>query len=196
LGVALEGQAYGRLRLGEQANLLARMTGTGRLYGDGAFDDVALRISTGPELRLGADRLTAEAGATWRWFGGKPYSTTAIAMVNYFHPLDRRSQLRVLAAFGLIDNRRSRLQDGRSETLSLSYERALSGRAGIAITLSGERYDLRDPAYSIRSMPQRLSLCCQTPLHRHSGPRCLHLPADCLQSRSTIVSSLQPARTA
>lgn len=148
IGIAVEGQAYGRLRFGDRTNLLARMTGTGRLYGHDAFNDVLLGVSAGPEFRFHADRLTAEIGANWRWFGGRPYSTTATATLNYFHPLDRQSQLRALVAFAAIDNRRSRLQDGRSHALSLSYERALSNRAGIAITLSGDRQKLRDRGYS------------------------------------------------
>lgn len=151
IGIAIEGQVYGRLRLADRANLLARMNGAGRLYGQSGFNDVMLGVSTGPEFRFGADRFTAEVGANWRWFGGSPYSTTATATLNYFHPLDRQSQLRTLLAFGAINNRRSRLQDGHSQALSLSYERALSNRAGIAITLSGDRQNLRDPGYSTTS---------------------------------------------
>lgn len=151
IGIAIQGQVYERLRLAHRTNLLARMTGAGRLYGQGAFNDVLLGISAGPEFHFGADRLTAEIGANWRWFGGTPYSTTTTATLNYFHPLDRQSQLRAFVAFGIVDNRRSRLQDGRSHALSLSYERALSNRAGIALTLSGDRQDLRDPGYSTTS---------------------------------------------
>lgn len=150
VGVAVEGQVYGRLPLGEQTALLARVTGAGRLYGDSAFNDVVLGVSAGPEFRLGADRLTVEAGASRRWFGGAAYSATASATVNWFHPLDRRSQLRAVASVGRIDNFRSRLQDGNSCALSLGYERALSSHAGIGVTLSGDRQSLRDPGYSTK----------------------------------------------
>lgn len=148
IGVALRAQGYARTSISERVNLLARISGSADVYRRGEFNDLALGIAAGPEFRLGSDRVTAEAGYTWRWFGGDPYATTANIAVNYLHPLDRQSQLRATAAVGAIDNRRNPLQDGRSYALSLSYERALSSRAGIGASLSGERQDLRDPGYS------------------------------------------------
>jgi hypothetical protein len=56
--------------------------------------------------------------------------------------------LRSTAALGIIDNKRNPLQDGRSYALSASYERAVSTRSGVGVSLSGERQDLRDPGYS------------------------------------------------
>ncbi len=151
VGAALRGQAYARLPLGETANLLARVSGRSDLYREKAYNDVALDIAVGPELRLGRDRLAAEAGATWRRFGGETYSTTANLALNYLHPLDPQSQLRATAAFAAIDNNRNSLQDGRGYTFSLTYERAYSSRFGVGASLAADRQALRDPGYSTRS---------------------------------------------
>lgn len=144
-GLWMNGQVYGRARLDEAVNLLGRVTGTGSLYGDGDYNDIALGLSGGPEIRAGADRISAEAAAVWRWYGGKPWSVTTSVIVNYFHPTDRQSQVRAVGTIGQIDNKRSAAQDGGLYALSLSYERALSQRAGFSIKATVDRRDLRDP---------------------------------------------------
>lgn len=148
VGLALRGQGYARLRLGPGVNLFGRVSGSADLYRDGAFNDVALAATVGPELRSGADRVSLEAGGLWRWFGGQAYSRSATISLNYFHPLGRKAQLRSTASLAFVDNRFNQLQDGRTYSASLSYERALSSRAGIGITLSADRQALRDPGYS------------------------------------------------
>lgn len=151
VGLALRGQVYGRLLLGKKTSLLARVSGAGDFYREGEFNDMSLGISAGPEFHLGSDRLAVEAGANWRWFGGDPYATTLTANLNYLHPLGRTSQVRTTAGIGAIANKRNRLQSGHYYSLSLSYERALSSRAGIGVTLSGDQQSLRDPGYSTTS---------------------------------------------
>ena len=151
VGLAVRGQVYGRLPIDKKTGLLARVSGAGDFYRQREFNDMSLEISAGPEFHLGSDRLTAEAGTNWRWFGGEPYATGLTADLNYLHPLGRTSQLRSAAGIGAITNKRNRLQDGHSYSLSLSYERALSIRSGIGVTLSGDRQSLRDPGYSTSS---------------------------------------------
>jgi outer membrane protein len=148
VGLAMRGQGYARLRLGDKANLFGRISGSADLYRDGAFNDVALAATFGPELRSGADRISLEAGGVWRWFGGQAYSRAATVSLNYFHPLGRTAQLRATASAALVDNLFNQLQDGHSYSAALSYERALSNRAGIGVTVSGDRQALRDPGYS------------------------------------------------
>lgn len=148
VGLTLEGQVYGRLPINEQAKLLIRATGTGNLYRQGAFNDIALGVSAGPEYRLGADRLSAEAALVKRWYGGATYSTSTSAIVNYLHPVDRQSQLRAAASLGVVDNDFNRLQDGRNYALSISYERAVSGGSGFSVRLTASREDSRDRGYS------------------------------------------------
>lgn len=151
IGAAFRGQAYVRRDVGKNVTLLARAGTAADIYKKGAFNDISLSLTAGPEIRSGSDRLAIETGAIWRWFGGDPYSTTRIIGANYFHPLGRRSQLRVIASAGDVDNRRNRLQDGRGYALSLNYERALSARAGVGVSIAGDRQALRDPGYSTTS---------------------------------------------
>lgn len=148
IGVSARGQAYARHDIGPGIALLGQIGAAADLYRHSAFNDVRLSATIGPELRIGSDRLATEIGMSWRWFGGEPYSTAPTAGVNFFHPLDRRSQLRLTASASFIDNKRNRLQDGQGYTASLSYERALSSRAGIAVSIAADRQNLRDPGYA------------------------------------------------
>lgn len=148
IGLALRGQGYARLPLGETPNLFGRVSSSADLYRDGDFNDVALAATIGPELHVGTDRLSLEGGRIWRWFGGEPYSGAWTVGLNYFRPLGRRAQLRGMASVAFIDNRLNELQDGEAYSASLSFERALSSRAGIRFTLSADRQALREPGYS------------------------------------------------
>lgn len=148
LGLALRGQGYARLPLGKQVNLFGRVSGSADLYHNGAFNDMALGASLGPELRSGADRLSLEVGGLWRHYGGQSYSRAVTIGFNYLHPLGRKAQLRAATNLAFVDNRLNPLQDGRTYAASLSYERALSARAGIGITLTADRQALRDPGYA------------------------------------------------
>jgi tetratricopeptide (TPR) repeat protein len=151
VGLAVRGQAHRRQRLSDSANLLARIAGSADLYRPTQYNDVVIGLSAGPELAVGAGRLNGEIGAIMRWYGNDPLSRTAYLSATYLHPIDRRSQVRAGGAAGAIDNRLNDLQDGRSYGASLSYERALSARAGAGFTLSGERQKLRDGGYSTTS---------------------------------------------
>lgn len=148
LGLTLRGQGYVRRPLSGAMNMLGRISGSADLYRASEFNDLALAISAGPELRSGADRLSLEAGLLWRWYGGAPFSRASTINANYFHPLGRKAQMRGTASVAFIDNRLNRLQDGQTYSASLSYEQALSNRAGIGITLAANRQSLRDPGYS------------------------------------------------
>jgi outer membrane protein len=148
IGLALRGQGYARIELGKSVNLLGRVSGSADLYRTSGFNDLALAATLGPEIRSGADRISLEAGGLWRWYGGQPYSRAATVSLNYFHPTGRKAQVRGTASLAQVDNRRNQLQDGRTFAASLSYERALSSRAGIGLTLSVDRQALRDPGYS------------------------------------------------
>ena len=152
VGLALRGQIYGRLKIGDSANLMARVSGAADFFRRFEFNDLALGVTAGPEFQLGQNRLTAEAGLTWRSFGGLPFSITKSLALNYLHPLDRRSQVHGTASVGETDNKRNNLQDGQSYNLSFGYERALSNRAGAGITITGDRQQLRNSGYSTASL--------------------------------------------
>lgn len=148
VGLALRGQGYARLPLSSKLNLFGRISGSADLYREQDFNDAALAATFGPEIRSGSDRISLESGGVWRWFGGEAYSRAATVSANYLHPVGRRAQIRATAGVAFVDNRLNQLQDGRTYSASLSYERALSDRAGIGITLAVDRQALRDPGYS------------------------------------------------
>ena len=148
VGLALRGQGYARIPLSGNVNMLGRVSGSADIYRASEFNDIALAVGVGPELRSGADRLSLEVGSLWRWFGGVSNSRATTISANYFHTLGRKSQLRGTASVAFIDNHLNQLQDGQTYSASVSYERALSNRAGIGITLSANRQALRDPGYS------------------------------------------------
>ena len=151
VGLALRGQAYWRARLSRRVNLLTKIAGSADLYRAKQFNDVAAGLSAGPELAIGAARLGVELGALSRWRGHEPFSRTLYVGANFLRPIDRRSQLRATGAIGTINNQLSDLQDGRSYGLSVSYERALSARAGVGVSVFAERQQLRDDGYSTKS---------------------------------------------
>ncbi len=148
VGLALRGQGYARIALSGNVNVLGRVSGSADLYRAKEFNDLALAVGVGPELRSGADRLSLEVGSLWRWFGGVSYSRATTISANYLHPLGRKSQLRGTASFAFINNQLNRLQDGQIYSAAVSYERALSNSTGVGITFSGNRQVLRDPGYS------------------------------------------------
>ena len=150
-GLAVRGQAYRRVELFEGASLLARLSGSGDFYKHKDFSQAALDLTVGPEFQLGRTRLSLEAGATQRWFGGKVYSRQLHAGATGALQLGPRTLARGSIAVSAIDNRLNRLQDGRDYSLQLGAEHALGQRSGVVATLSGDRFAARDPGYSTKA---------------------------------------------
>ena len=149
IGLAWRGQGYARLGFGKDINLLTRLSGSANLYRDADYRDVSLALSSGPELALGRDRLTIEAQAVARNYGGQPYSRSLGMGVTLLHPMGQRAQLRLTGSLARTANRRNAQQSGTEMAGSMTYERALSERMGISATLSGQRQSLRSDAYSL-----------------------------------------------
>ena len=148
-GLALRGQAFRRFALGGDGDsLLVRAGGLADLYRRARFNDIALQLSAGPELQLGRNRLQLELGASQRWFGQAPFVRSLRAGAHLARPLGRRSQLRASGSAALVDNQRIDLQDGRSLTLHLGLERALTPAMGVAVHAAADRMAARDPGYS------------------------------------------------
>jgi len=147
-GVALNAQAYRRLSLGDDADLLVRMTALGNLYRHKEYNEIAADVAAGPELTLGHNRIQAEAGLTQRWFGQKRFMRSVRVAAVVSHPLGRRTLLRISGSAALVDNQLNDLQDGKSFSGQLSAEHALSATTGIAATFGMDRESLKDPGYS------------------------------------------------
>jgi hypothetical protein len=152
VGVALRGQAYRRLNFGDDRwGLLGRISGSGDLYRQSEFNDIAVDVAAGPELRLRRAQINAEFGVTQRWFGQKPFQRSARASASISHPLGGRALVRLKTSAMLIDNRMNDLQDGRAFAGAVSLERALGPVTGIVATLGADRLSAKDPGYSTKA---------------------------------------------
>lgn len=148
LGVSVRGQAYVRAPLGKGARLLGRVSTSGDIYGNSDFNDIALAVQGGPEIRSGRDRISLSGGPVWRWYGMKPYSLSWWLSANWQHPLGKRASLRLDGGASHVDNRRNDLQDGHAYSLSVGLDRAFSPRFGGGVLASLNRTDAADPGYS------------------------------------------------
>jgi hypothetical protein len=148
IGLAVRGQAYGRLKVSSQTTLLARVSAAADIYRKSDFSTGTLTLAAGPELALERDRLAIEAAATWRTFGGKRLASGVSLLGTYLHPLGSVSQMRVTASVARLSNYQNRLQSGQVTSASIAYERALSSTAGVGMNFTLERQKLRDAGYS------------------------------------------------
>lgn len=149
VGVSIRALAFRRLALGSSGNsLLARLSGFGDLYGRSDFNDVAVDLAVGPELRIGRNQVNVELGATQRWFGQKPFARSARIGLTWARPLGRRTQLRLNTVGSIVDNQFNDLQDGKTYSGRITLERALSATAGAALNFGADRASSKDPAYS------------------------------------------------
>ena len=148
LGLSLRGQTFRRFEIGGDDSLLVRLSGFGDLYRRTRFNDIAVDLAAGPELRLGRNQLNLEIGATQRWFGQKPFLRSVRAGATWSHPLGTRAQLRLTASASLIDNQMNDVQDGKAYSGKIAVERAMSPTTGLGINFGGDRQSLKDPGYS------------------------------------------------
>ena len=151
LGLNLRGQAYFRTAIDRHARLLVQVSGQGDLYRKTDFNDVIVALQAGPEYQSGKDRLYIGGTASWRWYGGVPYSQSLGLNASMRHPLGPRSQLQLEAALLQEDNRRNDLQDATSLSLSIGYDRAFSARTGAGMQVSAYRVQARDAGFSLTS---------------------------------------------
>ena len=149
IGLSLRGQAYQRLDLGPRLSLVGRLSAAADLYRERDFNDLALAVRAGPEWQLGTDRLTVEAGVEQRWFGGRPLLRAGSVSLNYLRPINRVSQARLGLQAARNDHQLNNLQDSNYLSANLIYERALSGRTGVAASIALYRESARDPGYSM-----------------------------------------------
>lgn len=149
IGVAMNGQAFARVPIASNLQVLPRLGGTARLYRDGRFDDVGIDARVGIERTdktLG--RLTLSGGHERRRFGGRPLSRSLVAALDWLRPVSRTAQVTIGASAARQRYQTSRAQDGGLYQFSAGYERALTRRAGISLSVSGARQDAVDRGYA------------------------------------------------
>ena len=151
LGAALRGSLFARHTLGDKLAILGRASGSGDLYRDKEFNQIALDLAVGPELHLGPTRVNVEVGATHRWYGMKPVEDSLRLEVNGAVPTGRRSIARLSLGVMRVDSKLNNLQDGRLYSGEIGIERALGSRSGIGLKLGATRASLADPGYSTTS---------------------------------------------
>jgi len=148
LGLALGGQAFRRVAVSRDVNLLVRASGSASLFRHMRFNDVAADIAAGPEVKSGRDQLQIELGVTQRWLGQKPYMRSARLGASFWHPLGSTTLLRVSGRAALLDHQINDLEDGESYSGELRIEHSLTATTGVAASFSLDRQALRDPGYS------------------------------------------------
>ena len=151
LGLKLSGQGYARVRLGSALSLLPRLSGSGVVYRASQFNDISGSAQLGLEWLKGKDRWQPAIGHTWRWYGKDPYARTQTASLAWQHPIGRKAQLEIESSVGKANYLKNDLQDGWLYSLGTSFDRALTQRSGIQVSLSGLRQTARDPGYSLAS---------------------------------------------
>lgn len=150
VGAALRALAQARHVVNGDLALVARANGEANLYRHTDFNDIALELSAGPELRAGRTRLTAEAGIGRQWYGMKPYQRSLRISASAARPVDSVSYVRLDGSMRWLDNHFNNLQDGRGYSLHARYERSLSPDLSVATSVGIDRLKARDPAYSTR----------------------------------------------
>lgn len=151
LGLRISAQVAARLPLSHQLNLTGRLSEQANFYRDASFDDWVGAGEVGVETLLGKFRLRPLIGRSYRWYGTHPYATTDTASFSVDRALGHRDQLSAKLGFGRANYRLNDLQDGHIYDASLTYERAVSARAGGSIGLSFERQGARDPGYATKA---------------------------------------------
>jgi hypothetical protein len=148
IGIDVRGQAYWRAPLGHATDLLVRISGSGDFYRVYQFDDWILSLQAGPEFTSGRDRITLSAGPVWRWYGTDPYTVAFGGTAVWQHPVGKRAQLRVQGAYARLDNRLDDFQDANDFSLTASFDRAFTARAGGGLQVYANREAARDPGYA------------------------------------------------
>lgn len=148
LGAKLAGQAYGRLPLDAGLTLVPRLAGSGSLYRESTFNDIAASALLGLEWQHANNRLSPSLGHTWRWYGDKLYARTQTVSLDWLHVPGPKWQMITSGSVSRARYMQNDLQDGEIYNLEFSVERALDVRSGLSLTLSATRQTARDPGYA------------------------------------------------
>ncbi len=148
VGATVAAQGFWRPRLAVDLDALATVSVNADLYKADRFNDVAVTGMVGPELTRGRTRYRVQAIAGRRWFGGRGYSRTLGAGATLLRPIGRRAQLQVDLSALDVDYAVNDAQDGRLFSAQLRYDRALTSRLSMRISLLGQRQDAAAPAFA------------------------------------------------
>lgn len=151
IGAAVRAFGHGRIELSRDVGLTANASLDANLYRHKQFNDIAMEVSAGPQLRLGKARIGLEGGVGQQWYGMKPFQRSARLTASGWLKVDDVSNARLDLTARIADNAFNDLQDGRGASGSLRYERALSPTLTVGLSARADRFKARDDAYSTRS---------------------------------------------
>lgn len=148
VGLRMRASAFAKQPVTDRVGMVARASGAADLYRDSATDDVLGTVQLGVEWRGPMDLVSLAYGYSRRWYGDRPFARTRPVTVDWLHQLDRVTQLTTSVSRATIRYDRNPLQDGVLTDASLTAERALSARTGVAVGITAGRQDARDPSYA------------------------------------------------
>lgn len=148
VGVATKASAFLRVGIEPGTDLMLRANGYGRFYRQGEFNDTIASLQAGPQYRSGSDRISLLGSASWRWFGGRPYSFGYGLSGDWTHPVSGTAQLRVDGGAIHTHDRLNALRSADRLSLGVGVDKAFSARTGGGLRLSGARELANDPGYS------------------------------------------------
>jgi len=149
IGASVRAQGFWRSDNGGTP-ILARLSGQGDFYGRGRFNDLAVSLAVGPELRRGSSRWRPAALHTRRWFGGDPYSRYWGGTLNWLRILTPASQIEVEATAAQGRHRRV-AQSGMLYDLAVNYDRAVGETLSFRATARATRIGAHDPGLATSS---------------------------------------------
>ena len=138
-----------RTRLSDSTKLLLEADSQLLNYAGKAADDFALQLAAGPEIRLNDNnRLTLQAVALQRWYGGKSASTGGGGRIGFQHDFDSGHRLGVnldarYAKSGFAD-----AYTGWSLSAQAVYERVIARTMIGYVSVFGRRELLNSKSYS------------------------------------------------
>jgi tetratricopeptide (TPR) repeat protein len=147
-GIKLFGQAFARQRVAEQVDLVFRANALASIFRESRFNDVSASIFAGLEWQLPRDRLTAALTGTRRWYGGEVFADSQAVSLDWLHPIASKSQLSTSLSVGRVRFRSNPLQDGDLFDASVTVERALGARSGVAVGVTATRQTATDASYA------------------------------------------------
>lgn len=138
-----------RTRLSPTARLLVEFDSQTTNYAGKAADDIAMQFAAGPELQVSEnDRVTVQAVALQRWYGGKSASTGGGARVGFQHDFNNGHRLGVNIDARYAKSGFSSSYSGWSLSGQAVYERVIASSMIGYASIFGRREILNSKSYS------------------------------------------------
>lgn len=151
-GIKMFGQAFAKQGVTDRLDLVFRANGLASIYRESRFNDISASILAGLEWRLPHDRLTVAFSGTRRWYGSEIYADSRSFGLDWLHPLKSQAQLSTSISIGRVHFPSNPLQDGDLFDASMTVEKALGARSGVAFGISATRQTAADGSYAYTAL--------------------------------------------